>query len=74
MIDNIERIIEYVQTGPDFNNSIMQALLVLIRRIPVNPDCKLLVLGTTSNLPALDLLDIDKAFGLQLKLPLLNEK
>ena len=34
IIDNIERLIEYVATGPDFNNTLMQALLVLIKRIP----------------------------------------
>ncbi len=34
IIDNIERLVQYVATGPDFNNSIMQALLVLLKRIP----------------------------------------
>jgi vesicle-fusing ATPase len=72
VIDNIERLIEYVQTGPDFNNQIMQALFVLIKKIPQNPDCRLLVLGTTSNYLALDLLDIDKAFNLKLHVPCLN--
>lgn len=34
ILDNIERLIEYVAAGPDFNNTIMQALMVLIKRIP----------------------------------------
>ena len=34
IIDNIERLIEYVATGPDFNNTLMQALMLLIKRIP----------------------------------------
>jgi len=72
VIDNIERLIEYVKTGPDFNNSIMQTLLTLIKRTPINPDCKLMVVGTTSNLAALDLLDIDKVFSVKLKVPLLT--
>lgn len=50
IIDNIERIVEYVQTGPDFNNNLMQTLLTLLSRIPPNPECKLLVIGTTSSL------------------------
>jgi vesicle-fusing ATPase len=37
ILDNIERLIEYVAAGPDFNNTIMQALMVLIKRIPDNP-------------------------------------
>lgn len=50
----------------------MQALLVLIKRIPTNPHCHLLVIGTTSNYSALDLLDIDKVFSVKLKVPKLN--
>ncbi len=72
IIDNIQRLIEYVATGPDFNNTLMQSLMVLIKRIPENPQCRLMIVGTSSNLPALSLLDIDKAFGVKLKIPLLN--
>jgi vesicle-fusing ATPase len=72
IIDNIERLIEYVQTGPDFNNSLLQTLFVLLRRIPNNPNCRLLLLGTTSNHSALSLLDLDRAFNLKLKVPLLT--
>lgn len=50
----------------------MQALLVLIKRIPENPECKLMIIGTTSNFTALDLLDMDKVFGVKLKIPVLN--
>jgi vesicle-fusing ATPase len=72
IIDNIERLVEYVATGPDFNNTLMQALTVLIKKIPENPDCRLMIVGSTSNLTALDLLDIDKVFGVKVKIPLLN--
>ena len=50
----------------------MQALMVLIKRIPENPDCKLMIVGTTSNLNAMDKLEIDKVFGVKLNIPLLN--
>ena len=59
-------------TGPDFNNTLMQALMVLIKRIPENPECRLMIVGTTSNFKAMDLLDIDKVFGVKLKIPVLN--
>lgn len=74
MLDNIERLVEYVQAGPDYNNTLMQAILVLIKRIPTNPECRLLVLATSSNYSALELLDIDKVFGVKLKVPLLNRE
>lgn len=72
IIDNIERLIEYVATGPDFNNTLMQALMLLIKRIPENPECRIMIIGTTSNLTAIDLLDIDKVFNVKLKIPVLN--
>ncbi len=31
-----------------------------------------MIIGTTSNYTAMDLLDIDKVFGIKLKIPLLN--
>lgn len=37
IIDNIERIVEYVQTGPDFNNTVLQALITLMAKPPTNP-------------------------------------
>jgi hypothetical protein len=61
-----------VETGPDFNNTLMQTLFVLLKRLPSNPDCKLLLLGTSSNYGGLTLLDLDRAFNLKLKVPLLT--
>jgi len=50
----------------------MQALLTLVKRIPSNPDCRMMVLGTTSNYAGLDLLDVDEVFNIKLKVPLLT--
>jgi len=52
----------------------MQTLFVLLKRLPSNPDCRLLILGTTSNYSALSLLDLDRAFNLKLKVPLLTRE
>lgn len=49
VIDNIERLIEFVHAGPDFNNHVVQTLMTLIQKIPPNPDCRLLIVGTSSN-------------------------
>ena len=72
IIDNIERLVEYVRTGPDYNNMMIQALLTLLKRVPSNPACRLMIIGTTSNYDAIDLLDIDKAFKAKISIPLLN--
>ncbi|KAJ1419029.1 P-loop containing nucleoside triphosphate hydrolase protein [Ochromonadaceae sp. CCMP2298] len=46
-IDDIERIIEYTPVGHRFSNSVLQTLLVLLRKVPPAP-ARLLVVGTTS--------------------------
>ncbi len=47
VIDDIERLIEFIHIGPRFSNSILQTLLVLIKKRPP-ADKKLLIVGTTS--------------------------
>ncbi len=48
ILDDLERLIEFIHIGPRFSNPILQALLVLIKKKPPNPDRKLMVIGTTS--------------------------
>ncbi|XP_025100373.1 vesicle-fusing ATPase-like isoform X1 [Pomacea canaliculata] len=47
VIDDIERLLDYVPIGPRFSNLVLQALLVLLKKAPP-PGRKLLVIGTTS--------------------------
>jgi len=47
VIDDIERLIEFIHIGPRFSNSVLQTLLVLIKKRPP-ADKKLLIIGTTS--------------------------
>ena len=49
-------------------------MLALTQKMPTNPDCRLLIISTTSNLTAMQLLDIDRVFNLKLNIPLLNER
>jgi vesicle-fusing ATPase len=48
ILDDIERLMEYIRKGPHFSNVVLQALLVLIKQRPENPDRKLVILGTTA--------------------------
>lgn len=47
VLDDIERLLEYVAIGPRFSNAILQTLLVLLKRQPPLGR-KLFVIGTTS--------------------------
>eukprot|EP00951_Prasinocladus_malaysianus_P013923 scaffold105954_cov44-Prasinocladus_malaysianus.AAC.1 len=48
VLDDLERLLEYVPIGPRFSNAVLQTLLVLIKRNPP-PGRKLMIIGTTSN-------------------------
>eukprot|EP00049_Salpingoeca_infusionum_P010119 m.171310 g.171310 ORF g.171310 m.171310 type:complete len:748 (+) comp14549_c0_seq11:6039-8282(+) len=52
VIDDLERLIEYVPVGPRFSNTILQALLVLLKKGPPEGH-KLMLFSTTSNKRAL---------------------
>jgi vesicle-fusing ATPase len=48
ILDDVERMIEYVPIGPRFSNSVLQALLVLLRRVPPKDGRRLLVMVTSA--------------------------
>ncbi|KAG0566790.1 hypothetical protein KC19_7G088100 [Ceratodon purpureus] len=71
ILDDIERLIEYVPTGPRFSNLILQTLLVLVKRNPPKGK-KLLVIGTTSERAIVDDMGFLKAFNVHLEVPTLK--
>lgn len=72
-LDDIERLIDYVPIGPRFSNTVLQTLLVLLKKIPPDEGRRLLVLGTTSNAHLLEDLGLVQAFGVSQAVPLLEE-
>ena len=61
ILDDLERLIEYVHLGPRFSNPVLQALLVLIKKAPPTQGRKLMVVATTSmkeNMEELGLTDV----------------
>ena len=72
-IDDIERIIDYVPIGPRFSNTVLQTLLVLLKKIPPDEGRRLLVIGTTSCPHLLEDLGLVQAFGVAQSIPLLEE-
>jgi vesicle-fusing ATPase len=70
VLDDLERLLEYVAIGPRFSNAVLQTLLVLVKRQPPKGH-RLLVLATSSQLPVLETMDLAAAFNVQLNVPLL---
>ena len=74
VLDDIERLIEFVDMGPRFSNSILQALLVLIKRLPKKSENKILIIGTTSCAKLLKDLEVTNSFNLAINVPVLNSR
>lgn len=73
ILDDIERLIEYIHIGPRFSNVILQSLLVLIKKAPPTSHRKLMIIGTTSikyDLQALDLVD---CFNVCQQVPMIHQ-
>uniref|UniRef100_A0A0C9RSQ0 Vesicle-fusing ATPase n=1 Tax=Wollemia nobilis TaxID=56998 RepID=A0A0C9RSQ0_9CONI len=73
ILDDIERLLEFVVIGPRFSNLVSQTLLVLLKKIPPKGR-NLLVIGTTSEAPVLDSLGLRKAFGITFHVPALRRE
>ncbi|KAI7733374.1 hypothetical protein M8C21_018626, partial [Ambrosia artemisiifolia] len=71
VLDDIERLLEYVAIGPRFSNLISQTLMVLLKRLP--PKGKnMLVIGTTSEVSFLESVGICDAFSVTYHVPTLK--
>ncbi|KZV25178.1 vesicle-fusing ATPase [Dorcoceras hygrometricum] len=71
ILDDIERLLEYVPIGPRFSNLISQTLLVLLKRLPPKGK-KILVIGTTSEVNFLESVGIRDAFSVTYNVPTLK--
>ena len=69
VLDDIERLIEFVHIGPRFSNPILQALVVLLKKKPPNDNRKLLIIGTTSMKDTLKDLEVVNCFNTTLHVP-----
>ena len=68
VVDDIERLIDYVCVGPRFANNTLQTLMVLIKRFPPKRH-KLLIISTTSEREVLMSMGITKVFTKLCHLP-----
>ena len=63
ILDDIERLIEFIHIGPRFSNALLQALLVLIKKCPPNLKRKLMIIGTTGMKSVLQEMDLVNCFN-----------
>ncbi|CAJ1081492.1 vesicle-fusing ATPase-like [Xyrichtys novacula] len=68
VVDDIERLLDYVPIGPRFSNLVLQALLVLLKKPPPKGR-KLLIIGTTSRRDVLQEMEMLDAFSTTIHIP-----
>ncbi|KAM6896950.1 vesicle-fusing ATPase-like [Xenentodon cancila] len=68
VVDDIERLLDYVPIGPRFSNLVLQALLVLLKKTPPKGR-KLLIIGTTSCRDVLQEMGMLDAFSTTIHIP-----
>ena len=73
ILDNIEKLIEYIKIGPRFSNLILQTLLVYIKKLPPKKGKKMLIIGTTSSANYIEDLGIIAAFDKVIHVPNLSK-
>jgi len=71
VVDNIERLLDYGPIGPRYSNITLQALLVLLKKMPPKGK-KMLVIATTSRKEVLDQMEMLSAFTDVLHVPNLS--
>ncbi|KFK28754.1 hypothetical protein AALP_AA7G042300 [Arabis alpina] len=71
ILDKIERLLDYTEIGLRFSNEITHTLLTFLEQSPPE-GCKLLVIGTTSDVRFLKAVGLRQAFSVTYPVPLLR--
>ena len=70
VLDELERLVEWVRIGPRFSNVVLQTLLTCVKRVPRTS--KLAIIATTSSAATLEQLELLDAFNVSLHVPSLG--
>jgi len=68
VIDSLERLLDWVPIGPRFSNTVLQTLLVLLKKQPPKGH-KLLIISTTSQKSILQEMDMLDSFNAEIYVP-----
>ena len=73
ILDNLEKLIEYIRIGPRFSNLLLQTLSVYIKKLPPKKGKKMLIIGTTSCSSQLEELGLVESFDRRIQVPNLTK-
>ena len=73
ILDNLEKLIEYIRIGPRFSNLLLQTLSVYIKKLPPKKGKKMLIIGTTSCASQLEELGLVESFDRRIQVPNLTK-
>ena len=74
ILDNIEKLIEYIRIGPRFSHLLLQTLTVYIKKLPPKKGKKMLIIGTTSMSSQMEDLGLVECFDKRIQIPNLTKK
>merc|ERR1711953_1623568 len=73
VLDDIERIMDYVRIGPRFSNAMLQVLFAILKKQPPKQGRRILIIATTSDLAFLEDAELSRAFNVKLQIPVLSK-
>jgi vesicle-fusing ATPase len=73
VLDEIERLLDYVAIGPRFSNTVLQTLLVLLKKAPP-AGRRLFVIGTTSLGMVMEEMDVAQTFNVAMHVAALSSQ
>lgn len=72
VLDDLERLMQYVRVGPRFSNLVLQALFAILKKQPKKEHHRLLVIGTSSEIGFLEEVELTQAFNVRHCMPMLS--
>jgi len=72
VLDDLERLLEYVRIGPRFSNLVLQTILTCVKKQPKQEGHKLVIIATSTSTTTLEQLELLDAFNVKLQVPLLG--
>lgn len=72
VLDDLERLMDYVRVGPGFSNMLLQAMMLLLKKQPPEELRRLLVIGTSAEPSVLEEVELFHTFNVAIDVPMLS--
>lgn len=73
VLDDLERLMDYVRIGPRFSNLMLQALFALLKKSPPKAGRRLLIVASTSDPQFMEESELSRVFSVRLPMPVIEE-